>query len=84
MSITRNVARWGGARAARRMSRSVPFFGGILALGMVGAAIRRKGWLRGSADTALNATPFVGALKLGLETLRGRDLIRDKRGPRRT
>ena len=79
MNLTRHLARFGSARAMRKMSRSVPFFGAILAAGMLGSSIRRKGWVRGAADTALDATPFVGALKLGLETLRGRDLLRDKR-----
>lgn len=78
MSIARHLARWGSARAMRRMSRSIPFFGALLAAGLLGSSIRRKGWLRGTADTALDATPFVGALKLGIETLRGRDLIREK------
>jgi hypothetical protein len=79
MSLMRNVARWGGARAASRMSRSVPLVGGAIAVAMVGSAIRRKGWFRGALDTALNATPFLGGLKLGIETFRGRDLIRDAR-----
>ena len=78
MTIARHLARWGSARAMRRLSRSVPFFGAIVAAGMLGSSIRRKGWVRGAADTALDATPFVGALKLGLEALRGRDLLRDK------
>lgn len=79
MSLIRNVARWGGARAARRMSRTVPLVGGLIAAGMVGSAIRRKGLFRGTLDTALNATPFLGGLKLAVETVRGRDLIRDAR-----
>jgi hypothetical protein len=63
----------------RKLSRSVPYFGALVAAGMLGSAIRRKGWVRGTADTALDATPFVGALKLGLETVFGRDLFRDRR-----
>ncbi len=62
----------------RRLSRSVPFAGAIIAASLLGSSIRRKGWVRGAADTVLDATPFVGALKLGLETLRGRDLLPDK------
>ncbi len=78
MGVGRHLARWGSARAMRRLSRSVPFFGAIVAAGMLGSSIRRKGWIRGAADTALDATPFIGALKLGIETLRGKDLIRDR------
>jgi hypothetical protein len=77
MSIMRNVARWGGARAAARLSRAVPVVGGLIAVGMLASAVRRKGLARGALDTALNATPLLGGLKLGLETLRGRDLIRE-------
>ena len=79
MGIMRNVLRWGGARAAGRLSRSVPFVGGLIAVGMLASAVRRKGVARGALDTALNATPYLGGLKLGLETARGRDLIRDAR-----
>ena len=78
MGVGRHLARWGSARAMRRLSRSVPFVGAIVAAGMLGSSIRRKGWIRGAADTALDATPFIGALKLGIETLRGKDLIRDR------
>ncbi len=78
MRVARHLARWGSARGMRRLSRSIPFFGAIVAAGLLGSSIRRKGWIRGTADTALDATPFVGALKLGIETLRGRDLIKDR------
>jgi len=61
----------------------MPWIGGVIAIGMLGSAIRRKGWVKGAVDTALNATPFVGGLKIGLETVRGRDLITDTRGTRR-
>ena len=40
--------------------------------------MRRKGMLRGTVDTALNAIPFVGAAKMAVETLRGRDLLDDR------
>jgi hypothetical protein len=79
MTMTRTVTRWGGARLARRLSRSIPFFGAAIALLTLGAAIRRKGFLRGAADTALNAIPFVGAAKTAVEVVRGRDLVPDRR-----
>jgi hypothetical protein len=79
MKMTRTVTRWGGARLARRLSRSIPFFGAAIALLTLGAAIRRKGFLRGAADTALNAIPFVGGAKTAVEVVRGRDLFPDRR-----
>ncbi|MCA1583614.1 MAG: hypothetical protein LC791_02170 [Acidobacteria bacterium] len=72
------LTRWGGARLARRMSRSVPFLGAVIAVATVGAAIRRKGVVGGAVDTGLNALPFVGAMKMGVEWWRGRDLFPDR------
>jgi hypothetical protein len=57
----------------------MPWIGGVIALATIAAAIRRKGWVGGPADTALNAMPFVGGLKNVVEWWRGRDLIRDRR-----
>jgi hypothetical protein len=75
---TKQLARWGAVRTARRMSRSVPLIGAALAVLALGAAIRRKGVLGGSVDTALNAVPFVGAAKNMIEMVRG-DFIPDKK-----
>jgi hypothetical protein len=50
----------------------------LIGIAAVGAAIRRKGVVRGTLDTALNAVPVVGGAKLVLETVRGRDLISDR------
>jgi hypothetical protein len=82
MGISDNVLRWGGVRFSRRLARSVPFVGALVALGTLGYAIRQKGLARGTADTALNAIPYVGALKNAAEVVRGRDFLRDKT-PRR-
>lgn len=79
MSPSGRFLRWGGARVSRRLARSVPFFGAIVALATLGYAIRQKGLARGTADTALNAVPFVGALKNVAEVVRGRDFLRDRR-----
>jgi hypothetical protein len=78
MSI-QNAARFGQIRLARRVGRSLPWVGGAIALFALGTAIRQKGWLGGSVDTALNALPFVGGVKNAAEMVRGRDFIRDRR-----
>ena len=78
MTMTRSVTRWGGARLARRLGRSVPFLGTLVALATVGIAIRRKGWVFGVADTAVSAVPFVGAAKTAVEVVRGRDMFPDR------
>jgi len=40
--------------------------------------MRRKGAFGGVIDTALDATPGLGAVKNVFEAIRGRDFIRDK------
>ena len=62
----------------RRMLRTAPWLGGIVALATLGAAMRRKGALRGTLDTALDFIPFLGGIKNAAEIARGRDLIRDR------
>ncbi len=79
MSIPASLTRYGATRLSRRFSRSIPFFGAVIALAALGSAIRRKGLLGGAVDTTLNAIPFVGAAKILTETVRGRDLINDRR-----
>lgn len=61
------------------MLRAVPWLGGIVAIATVGAAIRRKGFIGGTVDTALDFIPYVSGLKNAAEVVRGRDFIRDRR-----
>jgi hypothetical protein len=79
MSITRQAVQYGQRRIARKMLRAMPWLGGVVAIAMVGAAIRRKGFIRGTVDTALDFIPYVGGLKNAAEAVRGRDFIRDRR-----
>lgn len=78
MSMTQRLGRWGGMRLSRRLSKSIPILGTAIAVAMVASTIRRKGVVSGSLDTGLNAVPFVGALKNGIEALRGRDFFPDR------
>jgi hypothetical protein len=59
----------------------MPWIGTALALAAVGVAIRRKGVVGGTVDTALNAIPVVGAAKATVEMIRGRDFIPDRQRP---
>ena len=79
MAVTQQAARYGHRRVMRRLTRSVPWVGGALALLAIGSAIRRKGLVGGTLDTALNAVPFLGGAKTLAEIARGRDFIRDRR-----
>ena len=46
--------------------------------GFLGAAVRRKGAVRGTVDTALDFTPVVGGIKNVAEVMRGRDFLGDR------
>lgn len=78
MSIGNRVARWGGIRLSRRLRRSIPVLGTVIALATVFSTVRRKGVVSGTLDTGLNAVPFVGALKNIAEVMRGRDFFPDR------
>ena len=67
MTRGRKVGRWAGRRLARRLGKSLPFVGALVALGFLAETMRRKGLMGGLADTALNAVPVFGALKNGIE-----------------
>ena len=78
MTLTRQVSQYARGRLIRRLSRSMPWIGAVVAIAAMGTAIRRKGVFGGALDTALDATPGVGALKNAFEAIRGRDFIKDK------
>ena len=78
MAVSQQAVRYGQRRLVRKLSRSIPWVGGALALLALGSSIRRKGVIGGSVDTAITAIPFVGAVKSVAELVSGRDLIRDR------
>jgi hypothetical protein len=81
MTMTQRIARWGGARLSRRLSRSLPWVGAAIAIATVASTMRRKGVISGVLDTGLNAVPFIGAAKNVVEVARGRDFFPDRYGP---
>ena len=78
MTLTNQVSQYARGRLLRRLSRSMPWIGAVVAVAAVGTAIRRKGLFGGTLDTALDAMPGVGAVKNAFEAVRGRDFIKDK------
>ena len=82
MGMIRQIRQFATRRATRRLMRAVPWLGAVAAPLIVGGAIRRKGWMRGAVDTALDFTPVVGTLKNLAEVRRGRDFIKDKAASR--
>ena len=77
--IRSSVGRWMGLRVARRAGRSVPLIGAAVSVFLLRETIKRKGLVGGMLDTGLNALPFVGALKTGVEAFRDRDFFPDKK-----
>lgn len=80
MARSNQVVRWAGARAARRLARTLPLIGVVIGAATVFSAMRRKGVVSGAVDTGLNAVPFVGAAKTAVELARGRDFFPDRYG----
>jgi hypothetical protein len=78
MAISQPVRRYAGRKLARRLTRSIPYVGAAIALLTLGSAIRRKGFLRGTVHSGLDAIPFVGGAKNLAEAVRGRDFFPDK------
>jgi hypothetical protein len=78
MGLSRQLQQYATRRVTKKLTRAIPWLGAVIALATLGAAIRRKGFLGGTFDTALDFTPVVGTLKNLAEVGRGRDFIRDR------
>jgi len=68
----------GGWGLAKRVIKPIPIVGTVLAVGLAGVEIRKKGWVKGALHVGLDATPFVGTAKGVVEIFTG-DLIPDKK-----
>jgi hypothetical protein len=77
--MNNQLGRYAAKRMQKRLMRAMPWIGGAIALLTLGGAIRRKGWVGGTAHTALDFIPFVGTAKNLMEARRGRDFFPDKK-----
>jgi hypothetical protein len=77
MSVTRRIVRAGGWGIAKRIIKPIPVVGSVLAFGLAGYEIRKKGLIPGAIHVGLDMTPLVGTAKGVLELFTG-DLIPDK------
>ena len=75
--ILRRIIRAGAARLAVRAAKSVPVVGAAVAIGLIGYEVKKKGLIKGLVNTALDATPFLGATKNAIEMITG-DWLSDK------
>lgn len=76
-SLKRKLAHAGGWTVAKRVAKSVPYVGTVMAIGLVGYDIKRKGVVKGVLNAGLDAIPFVGLGKNVVEFFTG-DLLPDK------
>ena len=70
-TILRSLVRAGGTRLARKVGKALPLVGTVVAVGLVGYEIKKKGMVRGIVNTALDATPVLGAAKNAIEIFTG-------------
>jgi len=84
-SIGRKVLHAGGWQVAKRAAKMLPFGGTVIAVGLVGHDIKRKGLVRGVINSGIDAIPIVGFTKNAVELFTG-DFIADRndRRPRKT
>ena len=68
----------GGWQAAKRLAKMVPFGGTVVAVVLIGDDIRRKGVVKGSINSGLDAIPVLGIAKNAVEFVTG-DFIPDKK-----
>ena len=78
-TIKRKAAEAGGWMVAKRIAKSIPYVGTVMAIGLVGYDIKRKGVVKGVINSGLDAIPFVGLGKNAIEYFTG-DLLPDKKG----
>lgn len=78
-TITRKVAHAAGWQVVKRFAKMLPFGGTFVAIALVGDDVRKKGLVRGVANSGLDAIPFVGLTKNAIELFAG-DFIPDKVG----
>jgi hypothetical protein len=78
MVNARPMRNYAGKKLARRLTRSIPWIGAVIAVATLASAIRRKGLVRGALHSGLDAIPFVGGAKNFAEIVRGRDFFPDR------
>ncbi len=77
-SLKRKVLHAGGWQVAKRVVKTIPFGGTVVAGVLVGSDIKNKGVVNGIINSGIDAIPFVGLAKNAVELVRG-DFIPDKK-----
>ena len=76
-TIRRKLLHAGGWQVAKRVAKTIPFGGTVVAVLLVGSDIRNKGVVKGLVNSGIDAIPFVGLAKNAVELFNG-DFIADK------
>ena len=76
-SVKRKLLHAGGWQVVKRAAKAVPFGGAAVAVVLVGSDIKNKGVVKGIVNSGIDAIPFVGLVKNGVELFTG-DFIADK------
>lgn len=75
--LKRKLIHAGGWQVAKRAAKMLPFGGTVVVLALVGHDIKKKGVARGLLNSGIDAIPFVGLAKNGIELFTG-DFFADK------
>lgn len=75
--IGRKLVHAGGWQVAKRVAKMIPFGGTVVAVGLVGHDIKKKGLVKGVINSGIDAIPFVGLTKNAVELFTG-DFLPDK------
>lgn len=76
-SLSKKVAHVGGWAIAKRVAKSIPYVGTVMAIGLVGYDIKNKGVVKGVLNSGIDAIPVVGFAKNAVEFFTG-DFFPDK------
>jgi hypothetical protein len=76
--LKRKLIHAGGWQIAKRVAKTIPFGGTVVAVALVGSDIKNKGVVGGIVNSGIDAIPFVGLAKNAVELFRG-DFIADKK-----
>lgn len=76
-TIKRKLIHAGGWQVAKRVAKTIPLGGTVVAIALVGTDIKKKGLVKGVINSGIDAIPVVGLAKNAVELVRG-DFIPDK------
>lgn len=79
-TLGKKIVHSGGWMVAKRVAKSIPPFGTVVTIALVGLDIKNKGVVPGLINSGIDAIPFIGLTKNVVEFFRG-DFIPDKEEP---